>query len=283
MKQIVLITAYKEFEYLKKLASDLSLKGFRIYIHVDKKTCNEELLNYLNELKHVTAVTKFRVPWGGYQHIQAVLLLLRLACKENPDFNYVHVITGQDCLCRNVDELFSFFNSENKNNFMSCSGDDTYHFRYQTFYRNDWFNYKTKIGNLATKLLYVLQKCIGVNRKQPNGYQVYKGMLYVSITKEFSDYVLNFLNTDEGDKYWNWIKWCFVPEEFFFQTILMNSPYADSLVAKNFRYALWEMKHGTQPGIIDEEDFSAIRSSGAFWARKVNMNDSSKLIKLLEK
>jgi hypothetical protein len=37
MKQAILITAYKDFDYLIDFAKSLSNQGLRVYVHVDKK------------------------------------------------------------------------------------------------------------------------------------------------------------------------------------------------------------------------------------------------------
>jgi hypothetical protein len=219
---------------------------------------------------------------GGIQHIQAILQLLECAYEDNKNEKfYCHVLTGQDCLCRTKQELFDFFSEDSFKNYMSCSESKDNNFRYRTFYRNDWINYKSKIGKFLTKCGYILQRMVGINRKPPFGYKVFKGMVYVSITNEFVDYILEYLKTPEGKKYFKWIKWCFVPEEFFFQTIAMNSKYASTVEKNNYRYALWKEKHGSQPGILDEVDYSDIIDSNAFFARKMNLEYSKELLKRL--
>jgi hypothetical protein len=238
-------------------------------------------MSALNAMERVTAISKYTVPWAGYQHVLAFLALVELALRDG-DCAYLHLITGQDCLCKSVHELNSFFGPDNHHNYMDCDDDTYYHFRCRTYYRNDLINYKSKLGNFVTKALYVIQRCMGVNRKCPNHFKVYKGLVYCSLTREFADYVMGYLGTQEGKKYFRWIKWCFVPEEFFFQTLLMNSAFKDTLVANNYRYALWAKKHGAQPGILDEEDFTQIREADAFFARKISYTYSRKLLKLLE-
>ena len=283
MKQVFCITAYKDFEYLKWLAAYLADENCYVYIHVDKKTSNEELLSALNSIENVTAISKFSVPWGGYQHLASALELIKLATKDIDGRFYAHVITGQDMLCKSKSELFEFFNEENFCNYMSCSDGERNRFRYRTFYRNDWINYKTSFGNFATKALHVLQKAVFINRKPPFGYKIYKGMLYVTLTSEFSNFVIEFLETKNGKKYFNWIKWCFVPEEFFFQTLIKNSEFDKTLVPNNIRYALWADKHGVNPGILDKDDFDTIVKSGAFFARKISPAYSKELVEMLEK
>lgn len=43
-----------------------------------------------------------------------------------------------------------------------------------------------------------------------------------------------------------------------------------------------EKKHGTQPGILDMDDYENIIKSEAFFARKMDWNISKKLIKKLD-
>lgn len=102
-----LITAYKESDYLYEMARTMSERGIGIYIHWDKKSVTEDILTKLNSIKmlKLSQNIKFR---GGYQHVQAILYLLKMAYEENEKFDYVHVLTGQDCLCGSVERLVSF-------------------------------------------------------------------------------------------------------------------------------------------------------------------------------
>lgn len=65
MRQVFLITAYKEFEYLYQMAQKISENGIKVYIHWDKKTVTEDILKKLNLIKRVRAVSEYKIPWGG--------------------------------------------------------------------------------------------------------------------------------------------------------------------------------------------------------------------------
>lgn len=215
---------------------------------------------------------------GGITHLYAVLEMLYRAMREQEDIAYLHIITGQDICTKSMVEFESFFHSANKNNYMSCSDGRHNKFRYQTYYRNDLLNYKSRIGNFFTKVCHVLQKSLNVNRKVPLDWDIYKGMLYVSITADFAGYVIEFVQSKDGKNFIKWLKWCFIPEEFFFQSILKNSLYRDTLQNCNCRYALWEYKNGSQPGVLDEEDYSKIKQADVFFARKISETISKKLV-----
>lgn len=74
-----------------------------------------------------------------------------------------------------------------------------------------------------------------------------------------------------------------IPEEFFFQTIIMNSPYKENVVEKNLRYTDWSGKNGSRPSFLDETDYEKIIKSGDFFARKIDSNISDKLLKKIER
>lgn len=61
----------------------------------------------------------------------------------------------------------------------------------------------------------------------------------------------------------------------------MNSKYRDTVENQNYRYALWSKKHGEQPGILDENDVEEICISKSFFARKISLRYSKKLLSIL--
>jgi hypothetical protein len=282
LNQAIIITAYKNFDYLVDLSKDLSACGFYVYIHVDQKVSNENILKTLNGITNVCALTKFSICWGGIKHLLAILLLMRKIYDEHDDVHYIHVISGTDCLCKSVRDFRMFFHSENALNYMKCVRDVPCDLWTRTFYRNEWLNYKTKWGFHLTRLLASLQRLLGISRKCPNGFTVYHGLVWVSITREYLQYILSFMETKEGKKFMGWLKWCFIPEEFFFQTILMNSPFANTL-GQECKFALWEMKHGTCPGILDEADYGGLTEPGIFFARKIAPQYSGRLLQMLKR
>jgi hypothetical protein len=64
MKQSVLITAYKDFNYLIDFAKYLSKHELLVFIHVDKKSVNSSVLQQLNAIPNVVAISEYKVPWG---------------------------------------------------------------------------------------------------------------------------------------------------------------------------------------------------------------------------
>ena len=63
-----------------------------------------------------------------------------------------------------------------------------------------------------------------------------------------------------------------LPDEMFTQTLLMNSPFASTVVNKHLRYICWEHRNGNRPAVLDESDFArvlrGISSLPVRWTRK---------------
>lgn len=95
MNQAVLITAYKDAAQIKRLIG--KLKGFAVYVHIDKKCPQlyEDIRGTYRNISSVTIVSKYRVGWGSYNHLKAVLLLLNMV-RKNDAISLVHIVSGQD-------------------------------------------------------------------------------------------------------------------------------------------------------------------------------------------
>src|ERR1700761_7376347 len=96
MKQAILITAYKNIHHLNEIINCFD-SDFSFYIHIDKKSnlsTDEE--NELEKIKKTAFVSRsYKTNWGGMNHLNSILLLLKEALK-NKDTTYFHLISGHD-------------------------------------------------------------------------------------------------------------------------------------------------------------------------------------------
>lgn len=281
--QAIIITAYKDFDYLGYLINSLDDEEIYIFIRVDSQVEDKSNIELLKHNNRIHVISTRKVIWGSIEHLNAILDLIRIAKSTGLDFNYYHIITGQDFMWKSLDDFKNYFSNDNKHNYISVNkADKSNEFRYKYYYRNDLVNYKKRIGNLFTKFCYMIQKIFLIHKRIPNNFVIYKGLVYVSITLDFTNYILNYIESKEGNDFMKFLKWSFIPEEFFFQTLIMNSSFKNTVVNNNKRFILWEEKHGTQPGILDIDDFEPIRKSDSFFIRKINLKYSNNLIKRIE-
>ena len=67
------------------------------------------------------------------------------------------------------------------------------------------------------------------------------------------------------------------PDEMFFQTLVMASPFAARVVARNYRYVQWPAGSSRNPQVLVEDDLARIRASGAHFCRKLEGGRSAGL------
>lgn len=102
--QAILITAYKNQDYLKKLIRFFSNK-YKVYVHLDKKSKIQRDSLLLN--KNVTVIKKYIVNWGGLNHLLAILDLLEMALSDE-QVKYIHIISGQDIPVKPLADFSNF-------------------------------------------------------------------------------------------------------------------------------------------------------------------------------
>ena len=103
-----LIQAHNFPELLDEFVFRIHRPNHCIFIHLDKKSVlKPDGLNCL-KLENVTLLQKYKVKWGGISQVYATLLLLETANKYPVDFNYYHLLSEQDYLCKTNQEFDDF-------------------------------------------------------------------------------------------------------------------------------------------------------------------------------
>lgn len=110
--QAILILAHKNFPQVKKLALKLN-RSFAVYIHFDKKmnVTSKELASLSKH--NIQYISEVAVNWGSWSIGEATVRLMKLALAD-PTISYLHVISGQDWITKNVDELYQRFEDDTK-------------------------------------------------------------------------------------------------------------------------------------------------------------------------
>ena len=94
--------------------------------------------------------------------------------------------------------------------------------------------------------------------------RAYGGGAYWCLEKSLVHYVHGFLRANP--EYVRFFEHVFVPDELFFQTIIMNSELRDTVENDNLRYLDWSREPA--PAVFAEDDLPALLGSGALFARK---------------
>lgn len=276
--QAILISAYKDPEYLKRLITFFD-KDFQVFVHLDKKSeINPEDIR-LNS--NVYVYKKFLVNWGGYNHLRAIIFLLQKALEKN--VSYIHIISGSDIPVKKIKDFNKFENC--KKIYMEHIkvvdlNSDVINRRYQYGNRLPNIDPRKRSVRIINKLYEITHKP-KFNIGEFNFNQLYKGLIWLSLPRNAAEYVMKYI---KKNKFMDKMKYITVPEEFIFQTILENSLFQSYIASNNLVFNDWSKpRNGSLPAILDETDYSKIVNKSYFFARKIDTQKSKRLIDKISK
>jgi hypothetical protein len=106
----------------------------------------------------------------------------------------------------------------------------------------------------------------------------YGGGAYWCLARPAVEYVYEFLQ--RNPEYVGFFRHVLVPDEVFFQTILLNSPLRDTIVNDHLRFIDWSEDPG--PTILRTEHLPALLGSGKLLARKFDATVDERILDVLD-
>lgn len=263
MKHCIIMTAYKDVGLINKIIESAP-DNFDFYIHLDKK-CQ---ITPSDISPRANVFKKYKIFWGSIEHLKAFLFLLSKAYGANRQYDFYHLITGQDYICcplSRIDDLLKLHTS-----YLDCFDLPQSHWwmgglhilQYRTLASFD--DVRKPYMKVLDKSYQFFQQMFHLTRKLPS-YKLYGGSVYCSLSEQAVKYCLESeLAKDMIARLNN--STC--GEEVFFQTVLMNSPLRDTIVTSNLRYIDWSVPNG--PKVLVTEDVSNVIKSHNLFCRKVD-------------
>lgn len=268
------MTVYKDLSMINEFINHIP-NDWGIYIHIDKKSdITPSQINRGNIVKLLS------IHWGSREHLDAFLLLLQKAIESNENYDYYHLVTGQDFFAispMKFDEVLG----DNHNIYMG----------YFSLPRPNWWNYRIlKYKTLASccdirkpfykiiNIIYCYFQALTLQTRGLPPYSLYGGSVYCSLTREAVDEIIT---SEIAKDLYRRLENSLCGEEIFFQTVLVNSTLRDKICNNHLRYMDWNVK--IPPKILLEEDFSQIKKEYYLFCRKLDSIKSSQLLQLIEK
>jgi len=284
-----LILAHQNITQLAKLIDSLTLGNQNYcFIHFDLGNYSSSKIKQLRKTTssdswHVIR-RKMHINWGGFNMIEATLALILEVLNFNKfKFERLSLHSGMDFPLKDNEEIENFF-KENKEK------------QYIEFFKlpnsENWFgnggldrvNYYWFIDDLGFTESYKLvraQIMADAHKNHPEGIKrIYGGSQWFTITSECARYIIDYLNENSG--IYHYFKYSYIPDEMFFQTILLNSKFKKQIVNDNLRMIDWPTgsKH---PKIFETKDLNKIEESVKLFARKFDENVDSQIIQYLSR
>jgi hypothetical protein len=275
-----LILAHKNLEQVDRLIDNLLDDRIFVYIHVDKRVPSDEIRRHRFASSNRVRIIKNRVAvcWGGFTMVTATLNLMKAALAGKRD-GYCVLLSGQDFPLQSKENIYSFFQEHQGKQFLSY---------WKLPYKN-WVNggldrikyywFVDKIGMYESDVFCKFQRESNMERPFFKDFPPYGGSQWWCLTSECVRYILDFIA--DNPIFVEFYELTLIPDESFFKTIVLNSPFSDQVVNDNLRYIVFEGGK-PHPNVMKESDFEALITSGKLWARKFDIARDHAILDRLE-
>ena len=284
MKIAYLITAYNNYNHLKRLVNALNDSDVAFFIHIDDTS---NMPDNLDEFDNVVFIRGPKVWWGGWSQVDSIIRLIRAAISSR--FDYYILLSGTDYPIR--PNLFLYEKLSSGGEFIGINTGSSFNKPEERtkYYYFDSFDRRDK-KNIKTLFFLLLERTIRIFFQKTSFpfKQIYYGPTWWALSHGCLVYVLE--QTDNNKTYVKFFQTSLSPDESFFQTIIGNSPFF-STCKMNLTYTDWS-SHRPSPAMITQNHIFLFKKQyefegsfgnyTPFFARKFDDN-SSDIIVLIEK
>jgi hypothetical protein len=268
-----IVSAYLNLGQVDRLVRRLSSEGASFLIHVDKKTDDGEfraMREGMRDLPSVWFLERHTCHWGGFGHVRATLKGIDELLGRRIQFDYVTLLTGQDYPIKPNAYLERFFDEHRPSSFMSFSP-----------LPSDSWSPRGGLDRVEHRhiRLYGGHVELPFKRRFPQGLRPYGGGAYWCLSRQCIEHVAAVVaRRQELVRFFRGVD---IPDEIFFQTILLNSDLRDTIVNDNLRYIDWTQ--GRRPAILRTRDLDALRASPKLFARKFDVTQDEAVLDLIDR
>lgn len=283
IKIAYLLLVHKSSEQVNAFINQLLNYGESdVYIHIDLK--NKSLADELIKSQRVKVYTVYDVRWGSFEIIKAACYLMKKVVDSGEGYSHIYFGSGQDLLVKkglyrrllnNPNKIYIRINREITDRNRESA---RYRIRWprKLMIRNDWHLYR--YIRIVMQLLCSYNIVIHPNKvKLKNQVKFFEGRTWFIIPVKVMKYILSYIeNNPDYIRFW---EDSLASDLMFFQTIIMNSPYAN-MIENELMYVEFGKTFGTMnhPLTITMSVVSKINNSGCYYARKFVWDEDQEVI-----
>lgn len=272
----LLIHVHTHPDQVARLVSRLRHPEVDIYINVDGKV---DMGEFRSKIENVIFLTKrVEVKWGRFSQVQQILNSFEEISGQGKNYSHILFISGLDYPVKPIAQTVNFLKDNTGKSFIDYHklGDDDWSNLMKKRYEYWYFLPDRDIRNNDYVKRILLK--LGFKRKYPFD-EVYFGSCWFCLNKDAVKYILDF--THQNPQVVKFFQHSGCSDELYIQSLLMASPLKNSMVNEIYRFFDWGDK-GKSPKILEVGDFSKIKNSDAWFARKLDMEVDPKLLDMLD-
>lgn len=283
MKVAFLMQCHKNPEQINLLLEALNHPMVDVFVHVDKKS--QAIKDKITQRAGVYILPEQQcvdVQWAQYSQVEATLQLLRAAVNRG-GYSHYWLISGQDYPLRPMDNILDFLEANQEANFIECSQIKPFNKRNDVYFPNSVIG--RKLWQKVLKNLWIYgtggwNKTFPIfKRKAPDDFKYWFGSQWWCLNSTTAQWIIDYLN--EHTEYEKVFEHSLCSDECFFQTLVMNSPFANT-TKPYLHYIKWE-KGKSSPRTLTTIDYEELKKTEKIIARKFDIDVDTEIIERLRK
>ena len=288
------VLAHRFPEQFKRLFKAIYHPENYYLIHLDKKTSLEiydDIQGFLADFLNVYLLESENVVWGGYSMVQAELSGIKYLLDINAEWDFFINLSGQDFPLKSQDFIRDFLGKNKGNNFIKIANQAMDRPETMNRIENYFVETDTGFSGVPYKRAY-LKDVIS-----------YIGGQWMILTRECCEFICN---SSEVKKFEDYYLHTLIPDESFFQTVMMNTSFNGKIINDDKRAIIWipnidtrlRLKTFTEsdtksliasgkiklrPKIFTKDDIDFLLSGDNLFARKFDDNIDANILDIIGK
>ncbi len=285
MRIAYLILCHKNPRQVEHIIESLSMSDSDFYVHVDRKA-NAFELSCRENIFFVPDEKRIDVRWASPSMIDATLALIECMLSSSRQYDYVCLLSGYNFPIKSKEYINAYLKKHNGCNFIQVINHRREMYqrlskRNSIYYPRFLFSRKAFAKIIKRLYIYLTGgfnrtfKCF--KRRNTVGMEFEFGSQWWCLTFDCVKWMKEYVDTHK--EYRAYFENCLTPDECFFQTLFMNSPFKDTKQGK-LTYLEWDI-NGNNPKVFGKKDYDLLISRRELFARKFDMDVDSEIITML--
>jgi hypothetical protein len=253
-------------------------------------------LNQVHILEHPISVQ-----WGEFSLVEMELYCIDWLLASSIQFDWLVFLSGQDYPIQPIADIEQFLNTTEYDGFMeyflaieppSQPTQAGLHWKNDTGFKRFFYHYYSvplstyfkgplfRLGRFLNSLQSLITLSVnrhsaklGIRCKPPfnDTFQCYAGSQWHTLSYRCIQYIHEFVQQNPAIV--NHYRRTLIPDESFFQTVLLNHSSLN-ILNNNKRYIAWS---GSKPAVLRTQDFDRLVNSDCHFARKLDLTIDAQL------
>lgn len=294
MSLAILLLAHKNAHQVSRLFQAVYHPDDTFILHFDRRA--EPALHQLGrelarDYENVILLPARSILWGGARMSEIQIEAMRVALAANRRWHHFVNLTGQDFPIKSRDTAVARLAAKPDANYISWFDPivtplwnnarerlERYYLEWpwlEQFLRQPYLGRRVKnVLGWKNKLPHVPR----YRRAWPQFFRYYGGANHVILSREACSYMTRSL---EAKRIIRWLRHSAHANEITFQSVILNSPLADTVVNANLREIVFPA-HAPHPRTLLASDFDRLVRSDSLYARKFDESVDALILDRLE-